>query len=69
MNESTEAELAIIGALREDAPLWRYMRLSTLLTLIKGSIFIPTIDTLRKTDPTEATRVCKKTKEAFRKFG
>ena len=44
------------------------MRLSTLLTLLNGSVFIPTVEKLRKTDPTEATRICKKTKEHFEKL-
>jgi len=72
MNQDTadifSSELKTVGDLPDEVRLWRYMRLSTLLTLLNGTVFIPTIGTLRKTDPTEATRICLKTKEYFEKL-
>jgi hypothetical protein len=41
-------------------PLWRYMKLTTLLMLLRGRVFIPTIATLRRDDPFEA--ICKGSK-------
>ena len=60
MDETFPSELMTIGT-----RLWRYMRLSTLLTLINGTVFIPTIENRRKTDPTEAGRICLNTKKYF----
>lgn len=41
-------------------PLWRYMKLTTLLMLLRGRVFIPTISTLRRDDPFEA--ICRGSK-------
>ena len=65
MPDTFPSELKTIGELSDEIRLWRYMRLSTLLTLLNGTVFIPTINTLRKTDPTEATRICLKTQKRF----
>ena len=65
MADTFPSELKTVGDLSDEIRLWRYMRLSTLLTLLNGTVFIPTIGKLRKTDPTEATRICLKTKEHF----
>ncbi len=47
--------------------LWRYIRLSTLLLLLtKKRVFVPSIETLRKHDPTEASVLCGKTHSHFR---
>jgi hypothetical protein len=39
--------------LTSDAVLWRYIPLRTLLFYITGNIFIPAVETLRRTDPFE----------------
>ena len=52
--------------LTDDSLLWRYMRLSSLLVLLVGKVFIPTIDTLRKDDPAEATTLCRLTRNRFK---
>lgn len=44
-------------------PLWRYIKLHSLLSLLQGAVFIPTIATLQSTDPMEAKNVCKRTRE------
>jgi hypothetical protein len=49
----------------DDTKLWRYTRLSSLLMLLIGKLFIPTIDTLRRDDPAEATALCRPTKKRF----
>ena len=36
------------------APLWRYMKLSAFLRLIRGYVFVPSLDTLAADDPKEA---------------
>lgn len=41
------------------------MRLSTFLTIMSGTVFIPTIGTLRRMDPTEASEACQNTKKFF----
>ena len=51
--------------LPEDADLWRYMRLSTFLMLLRGKAYVPTIAELRHGDPPEATRLCQRTCEYF----
>jgi hypothetical protein len=55
----------VTSGLEDDTRLWRYVRLSTLLTLLEGTVFVPSIATLRKTDPTEATLICKRTRDRF----
>ena len=64
----TSAEIRTIPnstALPEDAELWRYMRLSALLMLLRGNVYIPTIQDLRKEDPLEATNPCTRTHGYF----
>jgi hypothetical protein len=51
--------------LPEGAELWRYMRLSTFLMLLRGKVYVPTIADLRRRDPLEATRLCQRTREYF----
>ena len=51
--------------LPEGAELWRYMRLSTFLMLLRGKVYVPTIAELRHGDPLEATRLCRRTCEYF----
>ena len=51
--------------LPDDAELWRYMRLSTFLMLLRGKVYVPTIAELRHGDPLEATRLCQRTCEYF----
>jgi hypothetical protein len=51
--------------LPDDAELWRYMRLSTLLMLLRGKVFVPTIEELRSVDPFEAKMRCLKTHTNF----
>src|ERR1700688_1828379 len=41
------------GPLPESLRLWRYMRLSSLLCLLKGTVLCPSIATLRASDPLE----------------
>jgi len=41
------------GALPDNLPLWRYMKLSSLFLLIEGATFFPSIATLRAADPLE----------------
>ena len=48
-----------------NAELWRYMRLGTLLMLLRGKLFVPTISELRHGDPHEARSVCAKTQAYF----
>ncbi len=52
-------------ALNEETELWRYMRLSTLLMLLQGKVFIPTIEDLRRGDPIEGRNLCKDTRAYF----
>src|SRR5262245_15828606 len=49
----------------DDTELWRYTRLSSLLMLMVGKLFVPTIDTLRKDDPAEATALSLLTRQRF----
>lgn len=51
--------------LPEDTELWRYMRLSTFLMLLRGKLFVPTIAELRRDDPIEARSICAKTRSYF----
>ena len=51
--------------LSDDAELWRYMRLSAFLLLLRGKLFVPTIAQLRHDDPTEARNVCPATQSYF----
>ena len=51
--------------LGDDTELWRYMRLSTLLMMLDGDVFIPSIEKLRAADPTEATTLCPLTTARF----
>jgi hypothetical protein len=37
----------------ETAPLWRYMKLTTFFSLLHGTVFIPSLRTLRNNDPKE----------------
>jgi hypothetical protein len=53
------------AALGEDAELWRYMRLSTLLMLLRDKVYVPTIAELRAGDPVEAKNLCKRTRSYF----
>jgi hypothetical protein len=41
--------------LTQDTPLWRYVRLSTLLLMLKNRVYIPSLAELRRGDPTEAS--------------
>jgi|HubBroStandDraft_4_1064222.scaffolds.fasta_scaffold87630_2 hypothetical protein len=43
------------GALPDGLPLWRYMKLSTLLLLLEGTTFFPSVATLRASDPLEGS--------------
>jgi hypothetical protein len=46
--------------------LWRYVGLSTLLLLIeKGRVYIPTIEELKRGDPTESSIICNHTRKFF----
>ena len=63
-----EALIKTIGSLPDDAPLWRYIRLSNLLSLFRGSVFIPSIETLQRVDPNEATNLCGNTQTYFQKL-
>ena len=38
------------GKLPDNAPLWRYMKLSTFFLLLEGKAFFPSVATLRKSD-------------------
>jgi len=60
-----EAPLRSIGNLADSAPLWRYIRLSSLLNLLNGNVFVPTIKTLQEQDPNEAATCCKATQTCF----
>jgi len=51
--------------LSDDAELWRYMRLSTLLMLLRGKVFVPTIQELRRGDPVEARNLSVRTRSYF----
>src|SRR4051812_1122771 len=53
----------------DDTILWRYIRLSSLLMLLVGKVFIPTIDTLRRDDPAEARTLCLLTRKRFESLG
>lgn len=71
MNAATDFRAEIISVtpgLNDDTRLWRYIRLSTLLTLLEGTVFVPSIATLRKMDPTEATLICKRTKQRLKEL-
>ena len=46
-----------------EQPLWRYTRLSTLLSLTWNRIFVPSLATLRRNDPKEALRLGRQTDE------
>ena len=52
-------------ALNDDAELWRYMRLSTLLMLLRDKVYVPTIAELRAGDPVEAKSICGRTWSYF----
>jgi hypothetical protein len=45
--------LPLIGAVAPETPLWRYMKLSTFLLLLKGKAFFPSVETLKENDPLE----------------
>jgi hypothetical protein len=45
--------LEAAGELPDHLPLWRYMKLSTLLLLLEGTSFWPSVATLRANDPLE----------------
>ncbi len=49
----------------EHAVLWRYMRLSTLLMMLRGKVFVPTITELRRGDPIEARELTTDTRAYF----
>lgn len=51
--------------LPDDAELWRYMSLSAFLMLLRGKVYIPTIEELREEDPTEGTGRCERTRFHF----
>ena len=51
--------------LPETAELWRYMRLSAFLMLLRGKVYVPTIAELRRGDPNEARMISKETKAYF----
>lgn len=51
-----ETTVEILGDARDlpdGLPLWRYMKLSTLLLLLEGTAFFPSVATLRSGDPLE----------------
>ena len=53
-------------ALGPDEPLWRYMKLSTLVMLLQWQkVFIPTLAGLRRSDKFEATRLSEQTRATF----
>ena len=53
-------------ALGPDEPLWRYMKLSTLVMLLRWQkVFIPTLAGLRRSDKFEATRLSEQTRATF----
>lgn len=39
--------------LKDDSPIWRYMKLSTFMLLLEGKVFFPSVSTLRSGDPLE----------------
>jgi hypothetical protein len=45
----------------ENAPLWRYMKLSTFLLMLEGKAFFPSVATLRSDDKLEGAGVCDET--------
>ncbi len=51
--------------LPDDTELWRYMRLSTFLMLLRGKVFVPTIGELRFGDPMEARNLSVQTRSYF----
>lgn len=52
--------------LPDNAELWRYMSISAFLMLLRGKVFVPTIEELRRSDPLEATSRCSSTHAYFR---
>jgi hypothetical protein len=54
-----------VKELPENTELWRYMRLSTFLMLLRNKVYVPTIADLRRGDPLEARRLCQRTCEYF----
>jgi len=63
----TEPFIFAVGSpLDDNVPLWRYVRTSTLLMLLENRVFVPTIETLRKDDPSEATQICARTAKRFK---
>jgi hypothetical protein len=65
--EQPHSRIYYVGTdVNDDTKLWRYTRLSSFLMLLIGKLFVPTIATLRKDDPTEATVLCQLTRERFR---
>jgi hypothetical protein len=65
--ESVHRRIYYVGEnVKDDTKLWRYTRLSSLLMLLIGKLFVPTLDTLRKDDPAEATTLCKRTRARFK---
>lgn len=54
---------SIGNEIADNTEMWRYVRLSTLLTLLTDRVFIPSIETLQREDPTEASVVCRATNE------
>jgi len=52
--------------LPDNAELWRYMSISAFLMLLRGRVYVPTIEELRHSDPLESTSMCGRTREHFR---
>jgi hypothetical protein len=60
-SNKTEKHIQILNGLDQetpDLPLFRYMKLSTLLLLLKGKAFFPAVANLCKEDPFEGTLFC-----------
>ena len=54
-----------LNELPENVELWRYMRLSAFLMLLRGKVYVPTIAELRRGDPVESRSLCTRTREYF----
>lgn len=64
---SLEEKVKILGEpIGKTESLWRHIRLSTLLLLLSGKAFIPSLELLRKDDPLESYFVSKQTVRRFR---
>jgi hypothetical protein len=48
----------VLGSLGPHEPLWRYIKISTLLLLMEGKAFFPSIKSLQQQEPLEALLHC-----------